>query len=92
MRWRLFWTIRRCTSTSAGGPPSVSELRARYARHVAGAGPDGGEVWLNWVVRRRDGLQAVGTVQATISSDEDRESRGCGLGHRHHLARVRLRA
>ena len=54
-----------------GGPASVSELRTRYARQVAGAGPDSGEVWLNWVVRRRDSAQAVGTVQATISSDED---------------------
>ncbi|MHA6786000.1 GNAT family N-acetyltransferase [Pseudonocardia saturnea] len=47
-----------------GVPPSVDELRARYARQVAG--PAEGQ-WLNWVVRH-DGT-AVGYVQATVTAE-----------------------
>ena len=83
-----------------GAPASVSELRTRYARQVAGAGPESGEVWLNWVVRRRDSAQAVGTVQATISSDADGRvaalawvigTRWQGSGYAREAARVMTR-
>lgn len=50
-------------------PPTLEELRARYARQVTGRSPDGVESWLNWIVRRRDDGQAVGFVQAAISPD-----------------------
>ncbi|MDQ2791742.1 MAG: GNAT family N-acetyltransferase [Pseudonocardiales bacterium] len=56
-----------------GGPPSVIELRSRYTRQVVGQSEDGSEWWLNWVVRRRDNLGAVGYVQATVT----REPGGC---------------
>jgi RimJ/RimL family protein N-acetyltransferase len=52
-----------------GEPPTLEELRARYARQVTGRSPDGVESWLNWIVRRRDDGQAVGFVQAAISPD-----------------------
>jgi RimJ/RimL family protein N-acetyltransferase len=45
------------------------ELRARYQRLAAGSSrPD--ETWLNWIVRRRSDLQAVGTMQATVYEHE----------------------
>ena len=53
-----------------GRPPTPEELRDRYERQVLGRSPDGSQRWLNWVVRRRDNGQAVGTVQATVS-DQD---------------------
>src|SRR4051794_30923901 len=46
---------------TGGHPETRDELRARYARQVAGA-PRG---WLNWIVRRIDTGAIVGTVQAT---------------------------
>jgi RimJ/RimL family protein N-acetyltransferase len=51
-----------------GEPASVDELRDRYERQIAGAAPDGQELWLNWIVRRRADDQAVGYVQATVLS------------------------
>jgi RimJ/RimL family protein N-acetyltransferase len=51
-----------------GRPATLEELRARYARPVAGRSPDGAEEWRNWIVRLRDGT-AVGTVQATIAAE-----------------------
>ncbi|PZS37926.1 MAG: GNAT family N-acetyltransferase [Pseudonocardiales bacterium] len=50
-----------------GGPPTIVELRNRYARQAVGQSEDGSEWWLNWLVRRRDGLGAVGYVQATVT-------------------------
>jgi RimJ/RimL family protein N-acetyltransferase len=49
-----------------GGPDTPEELRARYAAMLAGPGR-ADEVWCNWVVRRREDGQAVGTVQATLT-------------------------
>ncbi|TMQ96847.1 GNAT family N-acetyltransferase [Actinomadura soli] len=50
-----------------GEPLTLDELRARYARLVAGPAPYHQEYWLNWIVRRvRDG-QAIGYVQATVA-------------------------
>ncbi|HUZ22382.1 MAG TPA: GNAT family N-acetyltransferase [Streptosporangiaceae bacterium] len=55
-----------------GSPLGVAELRAQYRRWLAGpASP--GELWLNWVVRRRATGEAVGTLQATVT-------RGAGGG------------
>jgi RimJ/RimL family protein N-acetyltransferase len=50
-----------------GRPPTPRELRERYAQLVAGSS-NPGETWLNWIVRRRADGQAVGTVQATLTS------------------------
>jgi RimJ/RimL family protein N-acetyltransferase len=52
---------------TGGRPPTLAELRARYAQLVVGHSPDGTEQWRNWIVRLRDG-RAVGTVQATITA------------------------
>jgi RimJ/RimL family protein N-acetyltransferase len=51
---------------TGGRPGSPEELRRRYAAMVAGPGR-AGEVWRNWVVRRRADSVAVGTVQATLT-------------------------
>ena len=55
---------------TGGAPPGLDELRARYARQVAGRSPDGREEWRNWVLRLGPGGQAVGYVQATITGEE----------------------
>ena len=51
---------------TGGSPPSLGELRARYARLAAGRSPDGHEEWRNWIIRREPDRAAVGYVQATI--------------------------
>ena len=51
---------------TGGEPPGLDELRARYARQVAGRSPDGSQEWRNWIIRREPGGQAVGYVQATV--------------------------
>jgi RimJ/RimL family protein N-acetyltransferase len=48
-----------------GRPASLSELRAHYARLAPGSGRPN-ELWLNWVVRRLEDREAVGTMQATV--------------------------
>jgi len=51
---------------TGGSPPSLGELRARYAQLAAGRSPDGREEWRNWILRREPGRTAVGYVQATV--------------------------
>jgi RimJ/RimL family protein N-acetyltransferase len=53
---------------TGGHPPTADELRARYARQVAGRSADGREEWRNWIIRRAADGQAVGFVQATITA------------------------
>jgi RimJ/RimL family protein N-acetyltransferase len=53
---------------TGGRPATRQELRTRYAALAAGSGP-AGEVWRNWIVRRRADSRPVGTVQATITRD-----------------------
>ena len=52
---------------TGGSPPSLGELRARYARLAARRSPDGREEWRNWIIRREPDRAAVGYVQATIA-------------------------
>ena len=48
-------------------PPADTEaLRARFALWSSRRSPDEGELWLNWVVRRRKDGRALGHVQATV--------------------------
>jgi RimJ/RimL family protein N-acetyltransferase len=56
---------------TGGQPADEDELRARFARQAAGHSPDGSQGWLNWVARDRATRAPVGTVQATITDDED---------------------
>ena len=46
-----------------GEPADRDQLRARYRRQVAGRSPDGSQRWLNWLVRRREDAQPLGTVK-----------------------------
>ena len=47
----------------------MPDLRKRYQRQVRGRSPDGSQRWLNWVVRKREDQQALGTVQATVTHE-----------------------
>ncbi len=55
---------------SGGQPPSLQELRARYARQAAGRSLDGAHGWLNWIARARSSRVALGAVQATLSIED----------------------
>ncbi len=55
---------------TGGEPPGVDELQRRYARQVTGRSADGGECWLNWILRGRHDGRAVGYVQATVTAEE----------------------
>jgi len=50
-----------------GDPPGEADLAARYRRQARGVSDDGRQGWINWVLRLRDGGEAVGVVQATLS-------------------------
>jgi RimJ/RimL family protein N-acetyltransferase len=54
-------------------PRSLAWLRERYARLESRRSSDGGEAWLNWVVRLRGGAAApdgcIGYVQASVHDD-----------------------
>jgi RimJ/RimL family protein N-acetyltransferase len=54
---------------TGGEPPSLAEVRERYARQATGSSPGGTEGWLNWVLRRREGGRLVGFVQATLNGE-----------------------
>jgi RimJ/RimL family protein N-acetyltransferase len=61
----------RLYAFTGGRPPTLDELRARYARQAAGQSADGIERWLNWIARRRPDRVAVGFVQASVSEDPE---------------------
>jgi RimJ/RimL family protein N-acetyltransferase len=48
---------------------SVALLAARFAELARGAPAGSNETWLNWVIWRRAGGAAIGTLQATLESD-----------------------
>jgi RimJ/RimL family protein N-acetyltransferase len=52
-----------------GAPHPLPELEALYRRWVRGA-PRSGETWHNWVIRRGEGGEAIGHLQATVLSDD----------------------
>ncbi|HET7839220.1 MAG TPA: GNAT family N-acetyltransferase [Rectinemataceae bacterium] len=48
-----------------GDPPSSeTELRERYTRQTNHAAED--ELWLNWILRLKEGRECIGYVQATL--------------------------
>lgn len=51
------------------GPATLPELRDRYTQLAVGS-PHPDEVWLNWIVRLRGELNAIGTVQATVRTHD----------------------
>jgi RimJ/RimL family protein N-acetyltransferase len=46
---------------------SISELFERFDTLERGAPPGSVEVWLNWLLTRRDDGAAIGTLQATVT-------------------------
>jgi len=50
-------------------PASLDALSRRFARLEARLSPDGGEQWLNWVLRQRSDGELIGYVQATVQAD-----------------------
>jgi RimJ/RimL family protein N-acetyltransferase len=52
-----------------GTPVTARALRTRYEKLVAGS-PDPSTVWCNWVINSTHESCLVGTVQATITSEE----------------------
>ncbi len=57
---------------TGGAPPTLAELRTRYARQVAGRSADGRQEWRNWIIRCQPDGQAAGYVQATIDEGGSR--------------------
>ncbi|MFY9663090.1 MAG: GNAT family N-acetyltransferase [Candidatus Cybelea sp.] len=53
-------------------PTSLAWLRERYRVLSQGVSPDKSQLWLNWIVSRRQDRTPIGSVQATIP---------LGLGH-----------
>jgi RimJ/RimL family protein N-acetyltransferase len=56
----------RLHTFTGGAPADEAALRERYGHQVVGRSPDGSETWLNWMLRRRDTGDLVGSVQATV--------------------------
>ena len=54
-----------------GQPASMRDLQEQYRRQVMGRSSNGLQCWLNWVLRRREDGAAVGTVQATVTEEQD---------------------
>ena len=59
----------RLHTFTGGSPADEAALRERYVLQLRGHSPDGSATWLNWMVRRRDTLELVGTVQATVTAE-----------------------
>lgn len=51
-------------------PPSLEALRREFKEFEEGAPPDSNEVWLNWVIKRVADQQMLGTLQATLTADD----------------------
>jgi RimJ/RimL family protein N-acetyltransferase len=80
-------TDRGLYEYTGGKPPSLGQLRARYARQAAGHSPDGAQGWLNWIIRHRETGDVAGTVQATLSTADGHMSAEIawviGTAHQH---------
>ncbi|MDY7100513.1 MAG: GNAT family N-acetyltransferase [Actinomycetota bacterium] len=79
-------------------PSSLDALRQRYAFLATETLPDRDETWRNWLARRRDNGDAVGTVQATIRDGDSPASiayvflhRAWGRGYASEAVRMMLR-
>lgn len=59
----------RLHTFTGGSPADEAALRDRYVLQLRGSSPDGRATWLNWMLRRRDSGELVGTVQATVRDD-----------------------
>jgi RimJ/RimL family protein N-acetyltransferase len=59
----------RLHTFTGGSPADEAALRERYIMQLRGSSADGSATWLNWMVRRRDTRELVGTVQATVTAE-----------------------
>jgi RimJ/RimL family protein N-acetyltransferase len=59
----------RLHTFTGGSPADEAALRERYIVQLRGSSPDRSATWLNWMVRRRDSGELVGTVQATVTAE-----------------------
>jgi RimJ/RimL family protein N-acetyltransferase len=59
----------RLHTFTGGSPADEAALRERYIVQLRGHSPDGSATWLNWMARRRDTRELVGTVQATVTAE-----------------------
>lgn len=59
---------------TGGRPPSLDDLRQRYARQHVGQPSDGSEGWLNWIAVDTESGRAAGFVQATVTMLPDGRS------------------
>jgi RimJ/RimL family protein N-acetyltransferase len=57
------------TYTGESPPASCAALRKLYTFREGRSSPDGDELWFNWVISERTGVNTVGYVQATVSID-----------------------
>ena len=64
-------------------PADVEALHKRYAMWTSRRSPAGDELWLNWVVRRRDDDRAVGHLQATVGAAHTGVAWVIGTRHQH---------
>lgn len=52
-------------------PKTLDDLKMRYARWASpGAGSESGEIWANWVCRKKTTGKLVGALQATIHAPQ----------------------
>jgi RimJ/RimL family protein N-acetyltransferase len=76
-------------------PTSLTWLRERYRLLSRGLSPDASQLWLNWIVSRRDDHVPIGYVQATIPLSLDHALMGWTIGRAsqgHGYARESVRA
>ena len=50
-------------------PATLDALEARFARQAVRCSPCRAELWLNWILRLKDGGAAIGRVELTIRED-----------------------
>ncbi len=55
---------------TGGHPANIAELRRSFELWAGRTSPDGRERWLNWVIRARAGELPLGTLQATVSTED----------------------
>lgn len=76
-------------------PTSLAWLRERYRVLSTGVSPDASQLWLNWIVSRREHRAPIGYVQATIPWNLDHALMGWTIGRTaqgHGYARESIRA
>jgi RimJ/RimL family protein N-acetyltransferase len=59
----------RLYTYTGGAPQTLEDLRTRYLRLETQRSPDGSEAWLNWTIRLQATRRAIGTLQATVTSE-----------------------